>query len=53
MKKTYIKPAMNQILVKSIMPLAESVTFSINDASGGDANDAASRGGSIWDDGNE
>ncbi len=53
MKKTYFKPAMKQILVKNAIPLAESVSFSIDAATEGDAGQAAARGGSFWDEGND
>lgn len=54
MKKTYISPMTNQILFKSSMLLEGSVSFGLTDSSDErDASEAASRGGSFWDDGND
>lgn len=53
MKKTYLKPMVSLIMVKNTMLLSESVSFSIDTVSEGNADQAASRGGSFWDDVND
>ena len=52
MKKEYLVPAIIQIKVINILPLADSVTFSISNSER-DADQAAARGGSFWDEGND
>ena len=52
MKKNYITPMWTMIIIKNSTPLLSS-NFDSKNVTGGDASEAASRGGSFWDDGND